>query len=116
LQALQFKIYQNIDTRLKGAVVQRVDQRTLNINADATTSKQQKEEIQKAAQLSMEEINAKIAELEQRSQRLASPTQRVRLEVGIETKRPSTAEVAEAEKTHGQGTRAGHERIEREVN
>lgn len=88
--ALQFKIYQHLDSRLKGAVAQRIeqsisqkiDQRNLTIHASANA----KEEAPEKPPLGMEEIDRRIAELEDKSQKLSSPVgKRVRLEVGIDT-------------------------------
>lgn len=85
---LQFRVYQHLDSRLKGAVVhkveqninQKIDQRNLTIHANANIK-----EAAPISQLGMQEIDQRIAELEDKSQRLLSPVGgKVRLEVGID--------------------------------
>lgn len=96
---LQFKIYQSLDARIKGAVVQRIDQRTLNVNTNVNPTDKQSAEVQKAASLTMDEINERLASLEEKSQRLSSPSHRPRLEVGIiEKVGPAEADLVEEER------------------
>ncbi len=65
---VKVKLSQHVDMRLKGAIIQRIDQRNLNVNVDAES--QQKPE---PLPMSMDEIDRRIAGLKQKSSSLLVP-------------------------------------------
>lgn len=67
----QLKIFQHVDMRLEGAIIQRIDQRNLNVNVNADEKKGQAVEAKNA--LSMSEIDEKLKLLERRSKALTAP-------------------------------------------
>lgn len=75
LMDIQFKIHQHVDMRLKGAIIQRIDQRNLNLNMNADVPQTTVEEISKVTQLSMSEIDKRIASLQAESKTLLTPAQ-----------------------------------------
>lgn len=66
---VKFKVAQHVDMRLKGAIVQRIDQRNLNLNMNSDV----KPETAKDVALSMDEIENRLAELKQKSRSLTVP-------------------------------------------
>lgn len=62
LAELQTKIIFMLDQRLKGAVIQRIEQRSMNVNLNASSSGV----AQAAMELTMEDIDKKLKELERR--------------------------------------------------
>lgn len=96
---LQFRVYQHLDARLKGAVTQRIeqsinqkiDQRNLNINAEVDGKP-----IEISSTMSMEDIDREIARLEEKSQRLLTPAStKMKLDVGIDRSASDTVKEAE---------------------
>jgi hypothetical protein len=63
----QFKIFQHADLRLKGAVVQKIEQRNLNVNVDATPKQ--------LPLKSLSEIDDQIKALREQSRQLETPAQ-----------------------------------------
>lgn len=68
LGELKFKILQHIDTRLKGAVIQRIEQKNLNVNVEAGGSAGIPEK-----PLTMDDIDARLARLRRESKSLEAP-------------------------------------------
>lgn len=76
LMALKMKIVAMLDVRINGSVVQRVEQKNLNLNYEARSVDQAIQD------LTMEEIEAQIAKLEKRDlKKLASGTQALEAEL-----------------------------------
>lgn len=70
----QMRIHQNIEMRIHGAIIQRVDERRLNVNVNAPATQQVTEEANKAAsKMSMEEVERRIQELKEESLKLGAP-------------------------------------------
>lgn len=65
---LKFKIFQHIDERKKGSIIQRIDQRSVNINKNKTEI-----EIKGDSPRTLEQIKAEIAALESAEQILLMP-------------------------------------------
>lgn len=66
---VKFKVSQHVDMRLKGAIIQRIDQRNLNMNVNADA----KPETAKDVALSMDEIENRLAELKKKSKSMLVP-------------------------------------------
>lgn len=69
----QMKIFQHIDMRIKGAVIQRIDQRNLNVNMNANASPEVEKEVNRISSMTMEEIETRIKFLERKSKGLEAP-------------------------------------------
>lgn len=97
LMEVKLKIYQHIDMRVKGAIIQRIDQRNVSVNVDAT-AEQAKQIVETVApsQLSMAEVDAKLKELEGKSLRLAAPAR-----VEVDLMKPPTVMLDADEETKG---------------
>lgn len=70
----QNKIFQHVDMRIKGAIIQRIDQRNLNVNVNTEADETNAKAANHAARLTMTEIDDKLALLQKRSQALAAPS------------------------------------------
>jgi len=66
------RIYESLDMRLKGAVIQRIDQRNINVNIDGDPS-MAGDAPKPDEMLAMDEIEAEIRKLEETSARLSIP-------------------------------------------
>lgn len=77
--AVLVKAVQLLDLRVKGAVVQKIESRTLNVNAQMTGEQMKKYEHQ-----TLDEVNAKLAELEKTQALKNSPLVGERREVILE--------------------------------
>lgn len=99
LMEVQFKIAQHVDMRLKGAVIQRVEQRNLNMNVNADANKPLEAAV---VPQTMAEIEMKLAEARQKSMRLEAPAViAVDLLSSITAKEPVTIEAnAKSESRH----------------
>lgn len=76
LMDVKFKIIQHVDMRVKGAIIQRIDQRNINVNLDGETKagRDAAAEIARpVGELSMSEVDAKLKALEQKSLALSAP-------------------------------------------
>jgi hypothetical protein len=83
LMDIKFKIIQHVDMRLKGAIIQRIDQRNINVNVDGESAAGQAavaDAARPVGELSMVEVDAKLKALEQKSLALSAP---VRLDVDL---------------------------------
>lgn len=69
----QMKIFQHVDMRIKGAVIQRIDQRNLNVNMNADASPEVAKEVNRISSMTMEEIEDRIKFLEGKSKSLEAP-------------------------------------------
>jgi hypothetical protein len=67
------KIFQHLEMRLKGAIIQRIDQRNINVNFDGEGPAPFKDA---SDPLTMDEVDAKLKALEQESERLSTPANR----------------------------------------
>lgn len=67
------RIYESLDMRLKGAVVQRIDQRNMNINIDGDPSMMSGAPTKPDEMLSMDELESELKKLEATSARLSVP-------------------------------------------
>lgn len=65
----QNKIFQHVDMRIEGAIIQRIDQRNVNVNL---TGKPE-EAVPQKGPLTMHEIDAKLKQLEKQSIALSAP-------------------------------------------
>lgn len=90
----QLKIFQHADTRLKGAIVQRIEQRALNMNLNANASPEMVDKAEKVSKMSMEEIEAEIARFEGRSKAAEIPGT-VHIDLMKETRPKKTGEPSE---------------------
>lgn len=70
----QFKIMQHIDMRIKGAIVQRIDQRNLNVNVNSDAPTETADKMSKVAKMTMEELDDQLGALRQASQALTAPS------------------------------------------
>jgi hypothetical protein len=68
------KIHEKMDMRIHGAVIQRIDQRNLNMNINASADPNTEKEANRAAIPSLEAINDEIARLEAKSMALSAPS------------------------------------------
>lgn len=66
LAALKLRTVQWLDARVKGAIVQKVDQRNINLNVSA-------DKVEESARMSVDEIDKKIAELEEKARNTTVP-------------------------------------------
>jgi hypothetical protein len=64
------KIFQHVEMRLKGAIIQRIDQRNINVNFDGDPTQAPREVTEG---LTMDEVDEKLKALEQESERLNTP-------------------------------------------
>lgn len=95
----QLKIFQHADMRIKGAIIQRVEQRSLNMNLNANASPEIVNRAEKVSKMSMEEIEAEISRFEGRSKAAEIPgTVHVDL---MKDHRPHKVEQANASKKEG---------------
>lgn len=67
---VKFKIYQHSDMRVKGAIIQRIDQRNLNMNVNANANT---EENPAKVALSMDEIEKRLTDLKRKSDSMLAP-------------------------------------------
>lgn len=73
---LQQKIFAHVDMRIKGAIVQKIDQRNLSVNVDVDPDSPEGKKILDASRpqhLSMSEVESKIKALESKSLELQAP-------------------------------------------
>lgn len=83
LMDVKFKIIQHIDMRVKGAIIQRIDQRNVNVNLDGNSEAGQMAAADIArpvGELSMSEVDDKLRALEKKSLALSAPA---RIEVDM---------------------------------
>lgn len=82
LMDVKFKIIQHIDMRVKGAIIQRIDQRNINVSVDEESAAGQAalRDTRSVEELSMMEVDAKLKALEHKSQALSAPA---RIEVDM---------------------------------
>lgn len=75
LMDLKFKIFQHIDMRKKGAIIQRIqaEQKNLNVNVDGKIAKDGSVVPKGDEPRSLEEIQKEIEQLEQRAKNLEAP-------------------------------------------
>lgn len=71
LGELKFKILQHVDTRLHGAVVQRIEQKSINLNASMPEGAKLVQE--ESVAVSMDDIERRLAKLRGESKLLESP-------------------------------------------
>ena len=67
------RIYESLDMRIKGAVVQRIDQRNMNINIEGDPSMMSGVVAKPDEMLSMDELESELKKLEATSARLSVP-------------------------------------------
>lgn len=70
LLEVKFKVAQHVDMRLKGAIIQRIDQRNLNMNVNANADTAARPE---DVALSMDEIENRLTQLKRKSASLLAP-------------------------------------------
>ncbi len=70
----QFKIMQHLDMRFKGAIIQRIDQRNLNVNMNAEAPPETADKMAKVTKMTMEELDRDIAQLRKTSEALQAPS------------------------------------------
>lgn len=74
---LQQRIFQHVDMRIKGAIIQKIDQRNLSVNVDVDGNSPEGKKIleqSRTQHLSMSEVESKIKALEEKSIKLQAPT------------------------------------------
>jgi len=98
LMDVKFKIIQHVDMRVKGAIIQRIDQRNINVNLDGDSPDGQKAlaDSRPVEELGMNEVDAKLKELEKKSLALSAPA---RIEVDL--MKPPTVMLDADEETQG---------------
>ncbi len=74
LLALKVKIYELIDARINGAFVQKIEQKSLNMNVNANANERTTEVANEAA-TDMQALDNKIKELHKQMERISSPPQ-----------------------------------------
>lgn len=84
---MQLKIFQFIDIRLKGAVVQKIEQKSLNVNVNGNVPKSLP-----ARQLSLAELNEELMRLRKVSEQLMAP-----VNVRLDEHKLITGEIIEVE-------------------
>lgn len=95
---VKVKIAQHVDMRQKGAIIQRIDQRNLNMNVNADA----KPETAKDVALSMDEIEKRLSELQSKSASMLVPGgNRVDLLSSITADRDTIEVDAKPQKTVG---------------
>jgi hypothetical protein len=73
---VQNKIFTHVDMRIKGAIIQRIDQRNLNVNLEGEAAEAKAKEIAEGPkrQESMAEIDARLSNVRQRIELLSAPS------------------------------------------
>lgn len=83
----QHKIFQHLDTRLKGAVVQKIEQKNLNVSIDGNTKS-----LAPARQLTLDEVNKELERLRKVSESLSAP-----VNAALDPQKMITGETMDAE-------------------
>lgn len=93
LAELQLKIYQTLDMRENGAVIQRIDQRQINMNIDAGKAPDNTAKAATKAIEDMDQIQSRLKELEARSRQLENPAQEVKVDLMSDVRIPQVIDV-----------------------
>lgn len=108
LADVKFRIHQHVDMRVKGAIIQRIDQRNLSVNVTGQATEEQTGRIidqLSAADMPMDQVDAKLKELEQKSLALSAPA---RVEVDLMSAITKPVAVVMDEARQQEETAKGH--------